>query len=255
MDDVDNPEDLKIWEQLQNIKNNDSGHISIIIPAFNEADNIAKTLTSIGPGNNREVIVVDGGSHDSTVSLARSLGARVVNSSPPKARQMNRGASVATGDVLLFLHADTLLPENFDEHILESLNRPGTVAGAFELSVDSPIPALRLIESLANWRSRRLRLPYGDQAIFVQSKLFHQVGGFPHIPIMEDFELMRFLRKKGEIVTLPVSVSTSPRRWEKFGILKTTLINQLVIMAYFTGIAPDVISRWYRRSCDISKKI
>jgi rSAM/selenodomain-associated transferase 2 len=235
-------------------KNNDPGHISIIIPAFNEADNIAKTLTSIGPSDNREVIVVDGGSHDSTVSLARSLGARVVNSSPPKARQMNRGAAIATGDVLLFLHADTLLPEKFDEHILESLNRPSTVAGAFELSVDSPIPALRLIESLANWRSRRLRLPYGDQAIFVQRKLFHQVGGFPHIPIMEDFELIRCLRKKGEIVTLPVSVSTSPRRWEKFGILKTTLINQLVIVAYFTGISPGVISRWYRRSYKIKQQ-
>jgi rSAM/selenodomain-associated transferase 2 len=166
---------------------------------------------------------------------------------------MNRGAAIATGDVLLFLHADTLLPEKFDEHILESLNRPSTVAGAFELSVNSPIPALRLIESLANWRSRRLRLPYGDQAIFVQRKLFHQVGGFPHIPIMEDFELIRCLRKKGEIVTLPVSVSTSPRRWEKFGILKTTLINQLVIVAYFTGIAPDVISRWYRRSYNIKQ--
>jgi len=254
LEDVDNPEDLKIWEQSQNIKNNDSGHISIIIPALNEADNIAKTLTSIGPGDNREVIVVDGGSHDSTVSLAKSLGARVVNSSPPKARQMNKGAAIATGDVFLFLHADTQLPEKFDDHLLQSLNRSGTVAGAFELSVDSRVPALRLIERLANWRSRRLRLPYGDQAIFVPSELFHQVGGFPEIPIMEDFELIRCLRKKGEIVTLPESVSTSPRRWEKLGILKTTLINQLVIAAYFTGIAPDAIVRWYRRSYNMSKK-
>ena len=235
-------------------KKYDSGHISIIIPTLNEADNIEKTLTIISPSNNREIILVDGGSHDSTLSLAKSLGARVISSSPPKARQMNRGAALATGDVLLFLHADTLLPKKFDEHILESLNRPGTVAGAFELSIDSSTPALKLIERLANWRSRRLRLPYGDQAIFVQSKLFRQVGGFPHIPIMEDFELIRSLRKKGEIITLPVSVSTSPRRWEKLGILKTTLINQLIIVAYFTGIAPDVIARWYHRSYSIKQK-
>jgi rSAM/selenodomain-associated transferase 2/rSAM/selenodomain-associated transferase 1 len=253
LEDVDNPENLKIWKQLQNKRNNYSGHISIIIPALNEADNIAKTLTSIGPSNKREIIVVDGGSRDTTVSLSRSFGARVVTSLPPKARQMNRGAAIATGDVLLFLHADTLLPKNFDEYILESISRPGTIAGAFELSIDSPIPALKLIERLANWRSRRLRLPYGDQAIFVQNKLFHQVGGFPHIPIMEDFELMRCLRKKGEIVTLPVSVSTSPRRWEKLGILKTTLINQLVIVAYLTGIAPEVFARWYRRSYNIKQ--
>jgi rSAM/selenodomain-associated transferase 2/rSAM/selenodomain-associated transferase 1 len=254
LEDVDNPEDLKIWDQLQNKRNGYSGLISIIIPALNEADNIAKTLTNIGPSNKREIIVVDGGSRDSTASMARSFGAKVITSLPPKARQMNRGAEIATGDVLLFLHADTLLPKNFDEYILESLSRPGTVAGAFELSVDSPIPALRFIERLANWRSRRLRLPYGDKAIFVQSKLFHEVGGFPHIPIMEDFQLMRCLRKEGEIATLPVSVSTSPRRWEKSGILKTTLINQLIIVAYFTGIAPDVIARWYRRSYNIKQK-
>jgi rSAM/selenodomain-associated transferase 2/rSAM/selenodomain-associated transferase 1 len=253
LEDVDNPNDLKIWKQLQNKRNNYSGHISIIIPALNEAENISNTLTNIDPSINSEIIVVDGGSHDSTVMFARSLGAKVISGLPPKARQMNSGAEIATGDVLLFLHADTLLPKNFDEYILESLDRPGIVAGAFELSIDSPIPALKLIESLANWRSRRLRLPYGDQAIFVQSKLFQQMGGFPNIPIMEDFQLMRCLRKKGEIVTLPVSVSTSPRRWEKLGILKTTLINQLVIVAYLTGIAPDVIARWYRRSYNIKQ--
>jgi rSAM/selenodomain-associated transferase 2 len=167
---------------------------------------------------------------------------------------MNRGAAKATGDVLLFLHADTQLPEKFDELILHSLKRPGIVAGAFKLRIDSDIPSLRLIERLANWRSRYLKIPYGDQAIFVSSKLFNLVGGFPNLPIMEDFEMVRRLQKKGEIVTLSAPVVTSPRRWQNFGILKTTLINQLVIVAYYMGIAPETIARLYHRSNNTSKK-
>jgi len=256
LEDIDHPEDLIIWEKSQNIINHNpkSGCISVIIPTINEADNIAKSLVNIGPESNREIIVADGGSSDDTVLIAKSLGARIINSSPPRARQMNQGAAEATGDALLFLHADTRLPEKFDELILQSLKRPGIVAGAFKLRFDSDIPALRLIEHLANWRSSCLKTPYGDQAIFISSKLFHQVGGFPNIPIMEDFELVRRLKKKGEIVTLSVPVFTSSRRWQNIGILKTTLINQLVIAAYFMGIAPDVIARLYHRGRNISKK-
>jgi len=196
--------------------------------------------------------VVDGGSNDDTVGIAKSLGARVITSAPPRARQMNRGAAQATGDVLVFLHADTRLPEKFEDFIFNSFKQPGMVAGAFQLRIDSPMPGLRLIERLTNWRSRCLKTPYGDQTIFISSRVFHQVGGFPDIPIMEDFELVRRLRKQGEIATLPVPVSTSPRRWQSLGILKTTLINQLVIATYFLGIAPEVIARWYRRSKGVS---
>ncbi len=254
--DVDHPEDLIIWKKSQNLINHipKSGCISVIIPAINEADNIAKSIVSIGPEINREIIVADGGSSDETVLIAKSLGAIVVNSSPPRARQMNQGAAEATGDVLLFLHADTRLPEKFDELILQSLKNPDIVAGAFKLRIDSDIPALRLVEYLANWRSSCLKTPYGDQAIFILSRFFHQVGGFPDIPIMEDFELVRRLKKKGDIVTLPVPVFTSPRRWQNFGILKTTLINQLVIAAYFMGVAPEMIARWYRRSKGVSER-
>ena len=256
LEDVDHPEDLKIWERSQNTNNDvpKPGFISVIIPTLNEADSIAKSLTCIGPGDNREVIVVDGNSNDNTVPIVKSLGARVINSSPPRSRQMNRGVTRATGDVLLFLHADTQLPEKFDELILHSLKRPGIVAGAFKLRIDSDIPFLRLIERLANWRSRYLKMPYGDQAIFVSSKLFNLVGGFPNMPIMEDFELVRRLQKKGEIVTLSAPVFTSPRRWQNLGILKTTLINQLVIVAYYMGIAPEAIARLYHRGKNISKK-
>ncbi|MBW2641700.1 MAG: glycosyltransferase family 2 protein, partial [Deltaproteobacteria bacterium] len=149
--------------------------MSIIIPAINEADHIANTIESIGPGNKKEVIVVDGGSHDDTMSIAKSLGASVITSAPPRARQMNRGADQATGDVLVFLHADTRLPEKFENVIFNSFKQPKMVAGAFELRMDSPTPGLRLIERLANWRSRYLKMPYGDQAIFLSTKLFHEL--------------------------------------------------------------------------------
>jgi rSAM/selenodomain-associated transferase 2/rSAM/selenodomain-associated transferase 1 len=228
--------------------------ISIIIPAINEANNIAETIESIGPGDKKEVIVVDGGSNDDTVGIAKSLGARVITGSPPRARQMNRGAVQATGDVLVFLHADTRLPEKFEDYIFNSFKQPKMVAGAFQLRMDSSMPGLRLIERIANWRARYLKMPYGDQAIFLSSKLFHYLGGFLDIPIMEDFELIRRLKKRGKIITLPVPVLTSPRRWQNFGILKTTLINQLVIAAYVMGIAPEVIARWYGRSKGVSER-
>ncbi|MGD9230170.1 MAG: TIGR04283 family arsenosugar biosynthesis glycosyltransferase [Desulfobacterales bacterium] len=254
--DIDHPEDLRIWEESRHTNPTvfNPNRISIIIPAINEAHNISKTIESIGPGDKKEVIVIDGGSNDDTVSIAKSLGARVFTSTPPRARQMNRGAAQAAGDVLVFLHADTRLPEKFEDFIINSFKQPKMVAGAFELRINSPTPGLRLIERLANWRSRLLRMPYGDQAIFLSSKLFHCLGGFPDIPIMEDVELIRRLQKQGEIITLPIPVSTSPRRWQNVGILKTTLINQLVIAAYVMGIAPEVISRWYGRSKGISER-
>jgi len=252
--DVDRPEDIAVWDRSRVLRRCDvpSDRISVIVPALNEADDIAETLSSIGYGNNTEVIVVDGGSHDDTVSIAKTRGARVIKGSPPRSQQMNLGADAASGDVLLFLHADTRLPENFDRHILGVIKLPGVVAGAFSLHIDSPVPALRFIERIANWRSRCLKTPYGDQAIFVLSSTFHELGGFPNIPIMEDFELIRKLRKKGDIVTLPEPVQTSARRWLNFGILKTTLINQLIIVSYFMGISPVAIARLYSRRKGIS---
>ncbi len=256
LNDVDRPEDISIWERSQVLRHCDATpeQISVIIPAFNEADNIAETLSSIGHRNNIEVIVVDGGSHDDTVFISKTLGAKIIKGLIPRSRQMNQGADEASGDILLFLHADTRLPENFDRYILGALKKPGIAGGAFELCIDSPVPALRLIERIANWRSRYLKTPYGDQAIFVLSRTFHQIGGFPELPIMEDFEMIRRLRKKGEVVTLPEPVITSPRRWLSHGILKTTLINQLIVVSYFMGISPVILARLYSRGKEISRK-
>ena len=256
LNDVDRPEDFYIWERSQSLVYHDvtPNGISVIIPVLNEAHNLPDTINSIGHGNNIEIIVVDGGSSDDTVAVARRLGATVIESLPPRSLQMNIGADAASKDILLFLHADTLLPENFDGHVLGALYQPGVVAGAFELRIDSPVPSLKLIEWVANWRSRYLKTPYGDQAIFMFSNVFHQMGGFPNIPIMEDFKLIRRFQRIGEVLTLPVPVITSPRRWLNHGILKTTLINQLIVVLYFMGIPPDTIARLYGRSKGISGK-
>jgi len=256
LEDVDQPEDLPVWErsQIHDDHNFIPKNISVVIPALNEADNIAETLLSIGHENNIQVIVADGGSQDHTVSIAESLGAKVINVLPPRSKQMNAGAAQATGDVLLFLHADTRLPKNFDRLVLGSLAQPNIAAGAFELRIDAPPPGLRLIERVANWRSRCLRTPYGDQGIFMLTRIFHEAGGFPDFSIMEDFELIRRLRKKGKIITLPAPVLTSSRRWQNFGILKTTLINQLIVIAYYMGIPPNTIARLYRRKKGVSSE-
>jgi rSAM/selenodomain-associated transferase 2 len=229
--------------------------ISVIIPTLNESAVIKETIAPLKKSKQVEVIVVDGGSRDNTIELARSCGARVLSTAPSKAGQMNAGAAEAGGDVLIFLHADTRLPDKFDEKVLAAVTRNGFSAGAFTLGIDTDAPGLKFIERVANWRSRFLKMPYGDQALFVSRYLFNAIGGFPDFPIMEDFELIRRLRRKGKIVILPESVQTSPRRWLNFGIFKTWFLNQMIIIAYYTGISPKQLARWYRRGKGQSGKL
>lgn len=200
--------------------------------------------------------MVDSGSHDGTVQLAQSWGVKVLSAPTGRADQMNVGAKVAAGDILLFLHADTLLPAHFDAIVRRALlatskgnaaQKKAFVAGAFQLRINASLLSLRLIESGVNWRSRWLQMPYGDQAIFLLQDVFHNIGGFPELPIMEDFELMRRLRRLGRIVIVPEPVLTSGRRWLRLGVLQTTLINQIVIIAYLLGVPPKQIAYWYRR--------
>ncbi|NDJ21783.1 glycosyltransferase [Nostoc sp. B(2019)] len=221
--------------------------ICIIIPVLNEARNIKEAITTTQPSTNIEVIVVDGGSQDDTVAIAQSLGVKVISSSPGRAAQMNAGAMAASGEILLFLHADTRLPAGFDAMIRTALQQPRTVAGAFKLRIDAPILSLRWVELGVNWRSRFCQMPYGDQAIFLTKEVFQQVGSFPELPIMEDFELMRRLKYIGKIVIIPVPVVTSARRWLQKGVFKTTLLNQIIIIAYLLGISPKRIHSWYSR--------
>ncbi len=221
--------------------------ISIIIPTLNEAESIGPTLKSTMAGTNVETVVVDGGSSDGTAELARAFGVRLLTKAGGRAKQVNAGAGAARGDVLLFLHGDTRLPERFAQHVLEILAKPGTAAGAFSLGIDGREIWLRVIEKLANFRSRFLQMPYGDQAIFIGSDLFRALGGFPDMPIMEDFVFVQRVKRRGRVALAPVAVNTSGRRWLKIGILRTTLINQAVLLAYFLGSDPERLARWYRR--------
>lgn len=221
--------------------------ISIIIPVLNEtANRIKSTLASVQNVENVEVIVVDGGSHNETVAIAQSWGVKVLSSTAGRACQMNAGVTAATGDILLFLHADTSLPARFEKLVPLTLAQPGTVAGAFELKIDSPMRSLRLIEKMVNLRSRFFSLPYGDQAIFLKASVFQDVGGFPDLPIMEDFELICRLKRLGRVAIIPTPVLTSARRWQKLGVLKTTLINQIVILGYLLGVPPSQLVKLYR---------
>jgi len=221
--------------------------ISVIIPTLNEANTLPQTLAAVRKADDVEVIVVDGGSQDETVTIAKSFHAQVIAASPGRARQMNWGANAATGDMLLFLHADTRLPNQWDQWVQPILNRPGVVAGAFKLAIEGEGPGLRLVEWGVGVRSRLFQMPYGDQAIFLTAKVFHELGGFPDLPIMEDFELMGQLKQRGRVEIAPVAILTSGRRWQKLGVLRTTLINQLVIAGYFLGISPHKLVRWYRQ--------
>jgi rSAM/selenodomain-associated transferase 2/rSAM/selenodomain-associated transferase 1 len=243
--DVDRPEDLPAWYEVQKISTQPD--LSIIVPALNEAATIESTLSHLQGVDNLQVIVVDGGSTDETVDLARRQGARVLQTQPGKARQMNCGATAATGEVLVFLHADTRLPEGFNRQILAALNQTGVVAGAFRLTIDSRAAGIRFIEGVADLRSRYLQLPYGDQALFMKKSVFEAMGGFAELPIMEDFVLVRRLRRQGKIAILPAAVLTSPRRWQHLGILKTWLVNQMIVIAFYLGISPERLARWYRR--------
>ena len=247
--DVDRPEDLSVWYQAAGAGPPASAPkpISVIIPTLNEAATIKAAISKLKSSRQTQIIVVDGGSQDQTIEIAKSTGVRVLTAASCKASQMNTGAAEASGDILLFLHADTLLPDNFETLVSAALARDGVCAGAFSLGIDSNSGGLRLIEHVANWRSRVFQMPYGDQALFVSRSLFHEIGGYPDYPIMEDFELVRRLKQKGKIAILPESVQTSARRWQKIGIVKTWLLNQIIVIAYYLGISPQRLSQWYRR--------
>ena len=245
--DVDRPEDLDAWECHRQAEEDASKRerISVIVPALDEAGSIGRTLASIPSSEDLEVIVVDGGSHDGTPELARTGGARVVSALPPRSRQMNLGAACARGDILLFLHADTLLPDGFADLIRLTNADPSVAGGAFSLRIDSDRAGIRAVERVTNLRARRLSVPYGDQALFVPADRFWELGGFPLMPIMEDYVFVRRLARTGRIAIVESPVITSGRRWEQLGIVRTTLINQMIILAYHLGIAPEVLRCWY----------
>jgi len=246
LSDIDTPEDLPVWEAMQPPSLENGKRISVIIPALNESETIGSVIDST-QSKAHEVIVVDGGSTDGTREVAAHKGAIVQRTLAGRGLQMNTGARIAKGEVLLFLHADTELPLDFDQHILEVLRRPETAIGAFSLKIAGKISGLTLISRLATWRSKFAGMPYGDQALFVRHDQFSEAGGFGNLPLMEDFEFARRMGRRGKIVTASAAVRTSGRRWERLGLLRTTLINLRVLAGYCLGESPDRLARRYRQ--------
>lgn len=219
--------------------------ISVIIPTLNEEETIEGTLWHVIDIPGVEVIVSDGGSSDRTVEIAQKQ-AMVVSSLCGRGCQMNMGASKASGEILLFLHADTILPDVWFDRISSVMTDERVVGGAFSLSIDSDKLSHKIIAAAANIRSGITGIPYGDQGIFVRRSVFEKVGGFKDIPIMEDVDLMRRLKKVGKIVLLKDKVTTSARRWEKEGAVYTTLRNWLLITLYLLRVPPDRLYRAYK---------
>jgi rSAM/selenodomain-associated transferase 2/rSAM/selenodomain-associated transferase 1 len=245
--DVDRPQDLHVWRRARRrfAADLNDAQISLIIPALNEEAPLDKTLRCLQGATNVETIVVDGGSQDRTREIARSRACHVLTTEAGRARQMNAGAAAAGGSILLFLHADTRLPERFAEHVRKALAKPAVAAGAFRLRLDAPGWPLRVVETAINLRSRWLAMPYGDQAIFLPADAFYLAGAFADVPILEDFELVRRLQRRGRIAILSPPVVTSARRWQARGVWRTTWINQRVVLGYYLGVPPKRLARWY----------
>lgn len=224
--------------------------ISIILPVLHEAGTITTViahLRDLQQNSSVEIIVVDGDPAGSTLQAIQDDGIVRTLSEAGRARQMNRGASLARGEVLLFLHADTLLPRQALTRITAALADTRFVAGAFDLGFDTKKSIFRLTEKYAALRTRLTMVPFGDQAIFVRRAYFEKVGGYAELPLMEDVELMRRIRKRGDrICIIPLKVLTSPRRYEQEGLLYCTFRNWALQLCYRAGVSPEKLATWYR---------
>jgi len=214
--------------------------LTLVVPVLNEAACIREALTALAPLRTRghEVIVVDGGSTDDTVELAAPLCDQVLRAPRGRALQMNAGARVASGDTLVFLHADTRLPAHADDEIA----RADAIWGRFDVRIASPRPLLRLVARAMNLRSRLSGIATGDQAIFVRREAF---PGFPEIPLMEDIAFSRRMKRRGRPACLRACVTTSARRWEARGVVRTILLMWRLRLLYALGMTPQRLAREY----------
>ncbi len=222
--------------------------VSIIMPVLNEAEGIEQTLQSLQAfrGEGHELIVVDGGSEDDTLALAEPLADQLIGASAGRASQMNAGAKLACGDILLFLHADTTLPENAMALMCEGLQQTRKCWGRFDVKLSGQQLLLRVVEWLINLRSRLTGIATGDQAIFIRRACFLVIDGFPEIPLMEDISISRHLKFYSDPLCLKSKVITSSRRWEQKGIVRTILLMWRLRLAYYLGTDPAALARQYR---------
>lgn len=223
--------------------------LSIIVPCLNESQGIADALTALAPLRKRgaEVIVVDGGSRDGTAERAQPHADAVISAPRGRASQMNAGAARARGEILLFLHADTLLPDAADALVVDGLKRTRRGWGRFDVAIDGRHPLLKVVAFLMNWRSRLTGITTGDHAIFVTRSLFTAAGGYPEIALMEDIELSTRLKGYGPPLCLKHRLTTSGRRWEKRGVMRTILLMWRLRLAYWLGADPAKLAMRYER--------
>ncbi|MDH3444226.1 MAG: TIGR04283 family arsenosugar biosynthesis glycosyltransferase [Deltaproteobacteria bacterium] len=219
--------------------------ISVVIPVLNEEKSIGATLKSLLPLQPYELFVVDGGSTDGTREICRQLGVEALTSPRGRASQMNHGAENATGDVLLFLHADTRLPPTAFSDIREALKDPRCVAGRFDVQLDGNHWVLGLVGRMISLRSRLSKISTGDQGIFVRRDVFKRLGGFPDIPLMEDIAFCRGLKRVGEVACLRSRVITSARRWESDGLWRTIFKMWTLKSLYLLGVSPHRLKQFY----------
>ena len=221
--------------------------ISIIIPVLNEAALIVQTLSALQPlrAAGHELIVVDGGSSDDTIALSEPLADQVIRSLRGRSRQMNTGARIARGEILLFLHSDSQLPNGADQWIICEMEKRGKNWGRFDVRLSGRHFLFRIVELLMDLRSRITWIATGDQAIFVKKELFEAVGGFPDIDLMEDITMSKFLKKYGPPLCLWQKVATSSRRWQRKGIFRTILLMWFLRLAYFYKTDPRRLAQLY----------
>jgi rSAM/selenodomain-associated transferase 2 len=218
--------------------------LSVVIPVLHDAAAARRLLGQIEPDPEIEVLIVDGGADAGLDRAARARpGTRVLRTSAGRARQMNAGAREAAGEWLLFLHADSALPPGWRGALAALPSR--AIGGWFEFALDDPAWQARAIERLVGWRVRVLRLPYGDQGLFVRRTVFNDIGGFADLPLLEDVEFVRRLVAAGPVTEVPLPLRTSARRWRRDGWFRRSARNSLIVLLYFAGFSPARLARWY----------
>lgn len=224
-------------------------NLAVVIPTLSEAERIGQAIRDAqrAAASRVEITVVDGGSTDGTPERAAEAGVRVLTSAPGRARQLGVGARASHGDVLMFLHADTRLPQGYDAAIFDALRDPGAVGGAFRFRFDRRTPALRLVEWGARLRGALFGMPYGDQAVFVRREVLEEIGGVPQAPIMEDLDLVKAMKRRGRVVLVPLDAVTSARRYLARGPLRTMLRHWLAAAAWRLGVDRARVAAWYGR--------